>query len=335
MKQALYYEKLGSNKVHCRLCPNECVIQPGNVGICLNRKNVNGELYTTNYGRVTSVSSDPIEKKPLYHFYPGASILSLGTSGCSMKCDFCQNSAIAQSGPEITQELFPEASIALAKKDNFTMIAYTYNEPFIWFEHVLECSKLAKQEGIKNVLVTNGYYNEEPFFKLLEYTDAMNIDLKAFNDDFYKKYCNARIEPVKRTIKNAAGKTHIEITTLIIPGLNDSEKEISRLVDFIADINPEIPYHISRYYPRYKRTTPATSEMTLRRASEIAKNKLKHVYVGNMGGFDNNTYCSGCNAELINRNYYLAKETGLKKGECKNCGKKLQGEFSGEAKKSP
>ncbi len=328
MKQALYYEKLPEDKVRCHLCPNECVIKPDTIGMCLNRKNINGELYSLNYGRVTSASSDPIEKKPLYHFFPGQNILSFGTSGCSLKCDFCQNCTIAQAGPEITQELSVAMGIELALKDNFSMIAYTYNEPFIWFEHVLESSKLAKKKGIKNVLVTNGFYNKKPFEELIEYTDAMNIDLKAFTNDFYKDCCKASIEPVKQTIINAFGKTHIEITTLIIPGLNDSEEEIQKLVDFISEINDEIPYHISRYYPRYKRSTPATGERTLREARDIAKSKLKHVYVGNIGGFDNNTYCAGCGNELINRTYYKAQISGLENGQCGKCGKELFGVFS-------
>lgn len=327
MKEALYYEKIEDLKVHCHLCPNECIINHNNLGICLNRKNIDGTLFTLNYSQVSSVAADPIEKKPLYHFLPGKHILSFGTSGCSLKCDFCQNSNISMSGPEITEKMTPEECADLAVKENYEMIAYTYNEPFIWFEHVLECAEKSKNNNVKNILVTNGYYNQKPFEELIPFIDAMNIDLKAFTDDFYKKYCKAELEPVKTTIKNAYGKTHIEITTLIIPGLNDNEDEFRNIVDFIAGIDVEIPYHISRYYPRYKRDNPATSERTLRWMHDIAKEKLKYVYIGNIGGFDSNTYCSSCNELLIKRNFYTTSIEGLKYGKCIKCGQKLFGVF--------
>lgn len=327
MKEALYYEKLKDKTTQCHLCPNECLIKNEKAGKCLNRKNIDGTLYSLNYGRISSVALDPIEKKPLYHFYPGSGILSFGTTGCSLKCDFCQNCQISMSGPEHTEPMTPQECIRLALERQQKLVAYTYNEPYIWFEHVLECSILARENGLKNVLVTNGFYNPEPFLELLQYTDAMNIDLKAFSNEFYKKYCFAELNPVLETIRTAYGKTVIEITTLIIPGLNDSEEEIEKLVNFIAEIDVEIPFHISRYFPRHKRIDPPTGEAVLRRIEKQAKKQLKHVYVGNAAGFDSHTYCAQCGEILINRETFSSKKRHLNNGKCSQCGKTLYGAF--------
>ncbi|AZT89675.1 AmmeMemoRadiSam system radical SAM enzyme [Caldicellulosiruptor changbaiensis] len=282
MVEARYYEKLENKKVRCKLCPHGCVILPGNTGFCRARQNVDGKLYSLNYGYISSIAFDPIEKKPLYHFYPGSSILSIGTFGCSFKCLHCQNYEISQLTPNVF-EVDTERLIELAKKDKDCIgIAFTYNEPTIWFEYVLDVAKRFKEEGFKTVLVTNGYLNEEPLLELLEVIDAANIDLKAFNDEFYKKVCRGDLESVKRFIEICSQKIHIEITTLIIPTLNDSEEEIENLAKWLSSIDDRIPLHLTRYFPRYKMTLPPTPKETLFKLREIAKKYLMYVYLGNI-----------------------------------------------------
>ncbi|ABP66785.1 Radical SAM domain protein [Caldicellulosiruptor saccharolyticus DSM 8903] len=282
MVEARYYEKLENKKVRCKLCPHGCVILPGNTGFCRARKNIDGKLYSLNYGYISSIAFDPIEKKPLYHFYPGSSILSIGTFGCSFRCQHCQNFEISQLIPNVF-EVDTERLIELAKKDKDCIgIAFTYNEPTIWFEYVLDVAKKFKEEGFKTVLVTNGYLNEEPLLELLEVIDAANIDLKAFNDEFYKKVCSGDLESVKRFIEICNKKIHIEITTLIIPTLNDSEEEVENLAKWLSSIDDRIPLHLTRYFPRYKMTLPPTPKETLFKLREIAKKYLMYVYLGNI-----------------------------------------------------
>ncbi|WAM32027.1 AmmeMemoRadiSam system radical SAM enzyme [Caldicellulosiruptor naganoensis] len=282
MVEARYYEKLENKKVKCKLCPHGCVILPGNTGFCRARKNVDGKLYSLNYGYISSIAFDPIEKKPLYHFYPGSSILSIGTFGCSFRCLHCQNYEISQLTPNVF-EVDTERLIELAKKDKDCIgIAFTYNEPTIWFEYVLDVAKKFKEEGFKTVLVTNGYLNKEPLLELLEVIDAANIDLKAFSDEFYKKVCSGDLESVKRFIEICSKKIHIEITTLIIPTLNDSEDEIENLAKWLSSIDDRIPLHLTRYFPRYKMNLPPTPKETLFKLREIAKRYLMYVYLGNI-----------------------------------------------------
>lgn len=282
MKEALYWEKTGG-ALHCLLCPHGCKIVKGATGICGVRRNVEGKLYTLVYGETTSISLDPIEKKPLYHYHPGENILSLGTKGCNFKCPFCQNWAISQDLEAQTQKITPQRVVDKAKECASFGIAYTYNEPFIWYEFVLDTAKLAKSEGLENVLVTNGYVNAGPLEEMLPFIDAMNIDLKSIDDEFYRKYCNGSLDPVLRTIKRSAGACHVELTNLVITGLNDSEDDFMRLVDWIHDnLGPEAPLHFSRYFPCYKLDQPTTPEETLERAYGIAKKKLKNVYLGNL-----------------------------------------------------
>ncbi|WAM33542.1 AmmeMemoRadiSam system radical SAM enzyme [Caldicellulosiruptor morganii] len=282
MVEARYYEKLENKKVKCRLCPHECVILPGNTGFCRARKNIDGKLYSLNYGYISSIAFDPIEKKPLYHFYPGSTILSIGTFGCSFRCLHCQNYEISQLTPSVF-EVDTERLIELAKKDKDCIgIAFTYNEPTIWFEYVVDVAKRFKEEGFKTVLVTNGYLNEEPLLELLDVIDAANIDLKAFNDEFYKKVCSGDLESVKKFIEICSKKIHVEITTLIIPTLNDSEEEMENLAKWLSSIDDRIPLHLTRYFPRYKMTLPPTPKETLYRLREIAKKYLMYVYLGNI-----------------------------------------------------
>ncbi len=319
--EAMYYEKKEDNLVKCKLCPHGCVIKEGDLGVCRVRKNVGGSLISLNYGKIASYAYDPIEKKPLYHFYPGSNILSIGTYGCNLKCDFCQNWEISQK-KSMAIEIEDQDILLLAKARGSIGIAYTYNEPSISYEYVFHMCKLMKDRGLKNVLVTNGYINEEPLKELLPYVDAMNIDLKAIKEDFYTKICKGKLEPVLKTIKMAAKQVHVEVTNLIIDGLNSSEDEIEYLASWLAEIDENIPLHLNKYFPAYKMDLPPTSYDTLMKAKKIAQKHLRYVYIGNVMGIDRNTYCPSCSIELVNRTT-IGQVTGIKDGKCSNCGHKI------------
>lgn len=283
MKEALFYEAKDNLKVHCHLCPHNCIIAEGRIGLCGVRKNSQGKLYSLNYGEITSLNLDPIEKKPLYHFHPGKFILSIGTKGCNLSCPFCQNWTISKDLSVATQKVTSEFIVERAKKIDSFGIAYTYNEPFIWYEFVLDTAKLAKKEGLENVLVTNGYINPEPLGEILPLIDAMNIDLKSIEEKFYINICAGKLSPVLETIKQSSRFCHIELTNLIIPTLNDSEENFTKLVDWIYEnIGDSVPLHFSRYFPCYKLDLPPTPIPTLKKAEAIAKKKLKYVYLGNV-----------------------------------------------------
>ncbi len=285
IKEAMYYDIIETDKVHCYLCPHNCIIKPGMLGACRARKNIGGRLYSLNYGKVTSVALDPIEKKPLYRFYPGSLILSAGTFGCNLKCSFCQNWTIAHEEAD-TRDITPSWLVEQAEllKDRGNIgIAYTYNEPSIWYEFVYETAGLAKKKGLANVLVTNGFISKQPLRELLPFIDAMNIDVKSYTNEFYKNICKANLENVKETVETAAGACHVEVTTLVIPGLNDSTEEIGEIARWLASISPEIPLHLSRFFPNYKmQDRPPTPKDTLYRARDEARKYLKHVYLGNI-----------------------------------------------------
>jgi len=302
MQEAMYYQHLGSD-IMCHLCPKKCVITEGETGFCRVRKNIGNKLYAKNYAACSSYALDPIEKKPLYHFYPGSLILSLGTWGCNFSCTFCQNWQIAQESPS-TRLLMPDRAVEMAKeyesKGNIG-IAYTYSEPSVWYEYVLDTAKAIRQAGLKNVLVTNGFINPEPLQALLPYIDALNIDVKAFNNEFYQTVCAGGLASVKKTVELAASVCHVEITTLLVPGLNDDRVEIDQLSRWLAGINPNIPLHFSRYFPNHKMDVPPTPERTLEMAQQIANQYLHYVYLGNMRGDGNNTYCPQCNQLVIDR----------------------------------
>jgi pyruvate formate lyase activating enzyme len=321
MHEARYWDKLEDDRVKCRLCPHGCSIAPGKLGICGVRKNVDGKLAAMSYGRVTSVAMDPIEKKPLYHFHPGTRILSVGSYGCNFKCDFCQNYTISQ-GEAPTREVTSEGLAETARSEGSAGIAYTYNEPSIWHEFVYDTARAFREAGMYNVLVTNGYFETEPLAELLEYVDALNIDIKSIEDDFYKRLCGGRLEPVLRSARQAAERAHVEITHLVIPGENDSPEEFERLAEWIADdLGPETPAHLSAYFPRYKRRNPATDFETLRAARETFREKLKYVYVGNvMADGVSDTSCPRCGARLVTRSGYRVKVEGLADGKCAECG---------------
>lgn len=283
--KAMFFNKTGDSRVQCFLCPHHCVIKLEGWGICSARKNIDGELYSMNYGRIASFSLDPIEKKPLYRFMPGSMILSAGTFGCNLKCSFCQNWKISSDVPEtyeVTSGEIVRKALELRERGNIG-IAYTYNEPSIWYEFVLETAIEAQKNGLYNVLVTNGFIEKEPLMEILPYTDAMNIDLKAFADGFYKKVCGGTLEAVKRTIEIAAKGCHLEVTTLVIPGLNDSSEEIDKLSGWLASVSEDITLHLSRFFPNHKMTDrPATPLDTMHSAQDSALRHLKHVYLGNV-----------------------------------------------------
>jgi pyruvate formate lyase activating enzyme len=288
LKEAMYYEKLPDGKVRCVLCPHNCVIPPEDYGICGVRVNEKGMLYSTVYQMVSSMAFDPIEKKPLYKFHPGSYILSVGTAGCNFKCPYWQNYSIARVEPDtvdtvkVTSEELVEKALQLKDQGNIG-IAFTYNEPTIWYEFVYETAKLSKEKGLENVLVTNGYINPEPLGNLLPYIDAMNIDLKGYSEGFYRDICKGKLESVKKTIELAAKKCHVEITTLVIPGLNDSPEEMTEMCKWLASVSPDIPLHLSRFFPRYMMTDkPPTPLKTLSDLQGIASRYLNNVYMGNV-----------------------------------------------------
>ena len=283
MHTAKYWQASG-NDVRCNLCPHFCVIQPGRTGRCRVRLNEGGALFSHNYGEVTSIALDPIEKKPLYHFFPGQMILSVGTWGCNLHCQFCQNWQIAHGDPAFVATS-PGKLAELAEEQGPLNIgvAFTYSEPVVWFEYVCDAAVAVRKRGLKNVLVTNGFINPEPFAELLPLMDAMNIDLKSFREPFYQDICGGELAAVKRTIVTAAASCHVEVTTLLIPGLNDGDEEIIELARWLASINPAIPLHLSRYFPRYQFELPATPVERLLRARGLAEQYLDNVYVGNIG----------------------------------------------------
>lgn len=326
LRKARYYTKKDNDMVHCQLCPHHCHIKDGAHGICRVRINRDGELYTINYGELTSLALDPIEKKPLYHFYPGALILSAGTMGCNLSCSFCQNHTIAHGIPD-THRLEPENMVELARKckpEGALGVAFTYNEPSIWYEYVRDTAELLVGEGMQVVLVTNGYIEESPLDELLPWIGAMNIDVKSFSSDFYRRHCKARLDEVRKRVEQCVGKTHLEITTLIIPGENDAVEEIEKLAKWLASLDRSIPLHLSRYYPAYHFEKPPTPLDTLSLAHDTARQFLDFVYVGNILGEVNNTYCRNCGELLISRHDYNSKIVHLQGNRCSNCGSKAE-----------
>ena len=322
----MFYDPPADGRIRCRLCPHECRIAEGKTGICRVRQHRDGALYALTYSQVTSVNLDPIEKKPLYHFHPRSLILSVGTLGCNLACDFCQNWQISQDTAP-TRTLTPQQAVELAQGERRNIgIAFTYNEPLIWYEYVHDTAYLARERGLKNVLVTNGYINEEPLRKLLPAIDAMNVDIKSYSDDFYRTLCKGKAEPPRRTAEIAhAEGCLVELTNLIIPGYNDAEDDLRALVDWVAGIDPAIPLHFSRYHPAHKLQAPPTPVETLQTAYRIAKKKLKYVYLGNVidvGGDD--TECPACGATVVLRSGFSARVTGVEDGKCTRCGAEVK-----------
>lgn len=329
MKEALFYKKLKNKIVRCELCPRLCLISAGKRGNCCVRENIKGKLYSLVYGKAVAVNIDPIEKKPLYHFLPGSKVFSFGTAGCNLHCMFCQNWEISQAKPENREsdELNPKDIVKQAKWKGCKSIAYTYSEPTIFYEYMLDTAKLARKHGLKNVLVSNGFINEKPLKGLCKYIDAANIDLKAFSDEFYKKYTQSSLKPILNTLKILKkNKIHLEITNLIIPRLNDNKFEIDKMCRWIRNnLGKGTVIHFSRFFPSYKTYEYPTSLKVLNMAREIAKKYLDYVYVGNIHEKEGaNTFCPKCKRLLIRRLGFSVIENNIKNGMCK-CGKQIEG----------
>lgn len=328
MTPANYYDSHSDGTVTCRLCPHTCVIKPGKSGVCRIRTLQNGQLVAQAYGQISALHFDPIEKKPLYHFYPGRQVLSVGSVGCNLSCDFCQNCEISQIGVSEAESLrlfSPYELLQMAQSQEGNLgIAFTYNEPVINFEFVLETARLFKQTGLHTILVTNGFINEAPLKELLPFIDAFNVDLKAFNDHFYKQYAKAGFEPVLNALETIydAGK-HLEITHLLIPERNDSESDFRAMTEWIADaLGTEVVLHLSRYFPAHKLKTKATSIELLQRFYRIAIQNLKYVYLGNVQSETGlHTFCPQCKALLIERKGYQVRKVYLDSDwKCSLCG---------------
>jgi pyruvate formate lyase activating enzyme len=326
--ESQFYTKTDSDSVECQLCPHNCQIKNERVGICNARINQNGVLESMLWGVISSSSLDPIEKKPLYQFYPGRMIYSIGGYGCNLNCIFCQNFQISQYVPQNIDNLrivSPSEVVQKAKiLPNNIGIAFTYNEPTISFEYMLETSRLSHKQGMKNVMVSNGFINPKPLSNLLETIDAFNIDLKAFSESFYHKNTGGNLEPILKTLKaiRKSGK-HLEITFLVIPNLNDNEDEAIAMFDWIAnELGKETILHLSRYHPTYLLDNPPTPSETLQSLYKIAKDKLHYVYLGNILTVDgNNTICPKCNSIVIKRIGYNSAPISIdKNGKCKHCG---------------
>jgi pyruvate formate lyase activating enzyme len=322
------FKNLGS-RLECYICPHYCKISEGNSGICGVRKNTGGKFELITYGVISGCGADPIEKKPLYHFFPGTNILSVGSYGCNLSCDFCQNYHISQNVPLSFSRLkAPEEMSALAfKTGNNLGIAFTYNEPAIWFEYMRDTAVSVKNYGMYTAMISNGFVNTPVLNEIIQFIDAFNIDLKAFNNDFYKRLTRSDINPVKECIKkiSKSGK-HLEITTLIIPGQNDSSSEMKQEVAWIADeIGKNVPLHLSRYYPVYNRKDPPTPDDTLRKLADIASEKLEYVYIGNTNSPTyQNTNCPGCGTCVTKRSGYNVTLQNLDdKGNCLKCRKPI------------
>ena len=329
MVKKLLYKKIGNKTIRCLACHHNCVIPQNKTGICGVRKNTDGELDLLVYGKSPCYNIDPVEKKPLFHFLPGSYVFSFGTFGCNFGCLFCQNYDISQYSKENKEnikywgeDLSPQQIIDFCLSNNIKVIAYTYNEPTIFVEYALDVMKLAKKNNIKNIFVSNGFMSDETIELIKNYLDAINIDLKSFSDDFYRKICFANIEPVKTNIKTFYD-LHIwqEITTLIISGLNDSDVELKNIASFIYNISSDIPWHISAFYPAYKMIDrSSTSIDILQKAYTIGKKVgLKYIYIGNVSNNYEDTICPNCKNILVRRQGFFVKENSIVNNKCPKC----------------
>lgn len=334
MKEAMLYKTLGEGKVECYLCNHRCSISPSRRGICGVRENRDGKLYSLVYGRVISMNVDPIEKKPIFHLFPGSRSFSIATVGCNFRCLHCQNHEISQmprdeNGRIEGNMVEPSKIVSLAKQYDCKSISYTYTEPTIYFEYAYEIAMIAKQEGIKNIFVTNGYMSEESLKIIQPYLDAANVDLKSFQEKFYKEVCGARLRPVLENLKIMREMgIWVEITTLVIPTLNDSEKEFEEISQFIVSLGVDVPWHISAFYPTYRmRTPPRTSPSILHKARQIGMRAgLRYVYCGNIPGEEGeDTICPQCKKTLIQRVGFRVLRNDIINGECIYCHAKIDG----------
>jgi pyruvate formate lyase activating enzyme len=334
MREAGFYEKLTEAQVQCHLCAHECTIDPGKRGLCHVRENREGMLYSLVYGRVVAENLDPIEKKPLFHFLPGSRSYSIATAGCNFMCLHCQNYDISQfprrhEGRIPGDPRTPEMIVEAARINRASTISYTYTEPTIFMEFALDTARLAREQGIRNVFVSNGFMTEVSATALAELIDADNIDLKSFRDDFYRKICKARLQPVLDTIERLKKSgVWVEVTTLVIPTLNDSDEELTEIAHFIKDVSPGIPWHVSAFHPTHQMLDrPRTPPATLLKARDIGKKAgLRYVYTGNIPGQGGETTnCYACGTELIDRVGYTIRGFILRDGKCPNCDAAIDG----------
>lgn len=336
LHEALYYQQLPDKKVECELCPNRCIIDRDKTGICGVRQNIDGKLYSLVYNKPVAIHIDPIEKKPLYHFFPGTRTFSLATVGCNMRCNFCQNWEISQSKPGEMRaySMTPEEIVNLAKENGCKSIAFTYTEPTIFYEYMIDIARLAQEAGIRTVWVTCGYINEEPLRELCKHLDAANIDLKGFSEEFYSTYTTGRLEPVLNTLKIAKEEgLYFEITNLVIPGANDDPEIIRDMCEWIRDtLGTDYPLHFTRFFPKYKlQNRPPTPLETLKTAREIALDVgIKYVYIGNIATDAEDTYCPNCGKKIIDRSGYLIVSKHISNGKCEFCGEKIYGVWEDE-----
>jgi pyruvate formate lyase activating enzyme len=334
MKEALLYRQLDSSEVVCDLCLHQCHIKPGRRGVCGVRVNSGGTLYTLVYDRVAAIHVDPIEKKPFFHFQPGSASLSLATIGCNMHCLYCQNHYLSQlpkepQGRIVGEPLTPEEIVQTAQSHRCRSIAYTYTEPTVFFELAYDTARLAKAQGLKNLLVTNGYMSPAALRMIRPYIDGASVDLKGFKDRPYRRVCGARLRPVLESIQfmHELG-LWVEVTTLVVPGHNDSDEELQRIAEFLASVSYDIPWHVSAFFPAYKMLDrPATSVETIHRAYSIGRNVgLHYVYCGNIpGSFCTSTYCHQCRTNLIERCGCTVLSNWIVNGRCPHCGASVAG----------
>jgi len=335
IREALLYEKKEEGKVRCGLCAHRCLIAPGKRGICAVRENRDGILHTLVYGALIAQNVDPIEKKPLFHVHPGSKSFSIATMGCNFSCTFCQNADISQGPREASlihgRETSPEEVVEQAVRSGSRTIAYTYTEPTIFFEYTLDIARLAVARGLENIFVTNGYMTPAALETIGADLHGANVDLKSFSDEFYRKRCGARLEPVLASLREMKRRgVWVEVTTLLIPGLNDSDGELKEIAGFLVSIGLETPWHISRFHPQYRLTSaPPTPLESIHRAARIGKAAgLKYVYCGNVPGDEGeNTACASCGEALIRRWGFTVAENRLREGACPRCGTKLDGLF--------
>jgi pyruvate formate lyase activating enzyme len=333
MKEAYLYEKESAGKVRCLLCHHRCLIAEGKRGLCRVRENNNGTLYSLVYERLISANVDPIEKKPFFHFLPGSRAFSIATVGCNFRCLHCQNHEISQLPKDKAkisgQQVSGEAIVSMALAYNCASISYTYTEPTIFFEYAYDTAKIAHHKGLKNTFVTNGYMSTEALDMIAPYLDGANVDLKSFSDVFYKKICGGRLKPVMQNIaKMKELGIWVEVTTLIIPTLNDAEDELRKIARFINAVSPEIPWHVSAFYPTYQMLDkPRTPPETIRRARGIGLEEgLRYVYSGNVPGDEGeNTSCPHCKEVLIRRWGYQIGDNSVTEGTCPHCGAPIEG----------
>lgn len=333
MKEALLYKKLSDGSIQCELCHQACLIKTGGRGICGVRENDDGTLYSRTFGKIISLAIDPIEKKPLFHFLPGTKTFSIAMAGCNFRCAFCQNADISQltkieAVESFGEQMSPEQVVLQATENECPSISYTYTEPTVFFEFALETAKIAHEKGLKNIFVTNGYMTEKALRMIRPYLDAANVDLKDWDESYYRRVCGAHVQPVKNNIKLMRKMgIWVEVTTLIIPKENDTNEEFRKIAYFLAKIGSDLPWHLSRFHPAYQMEDhEITPEETLKRAYDIGRKAgLNYVYLGNIPNSPyENTLCPKCSSITIERHGYEVKNLLKKGNKCPNCGKKIR-----------